>query len=308
MSREISFLRDHIVNASAKRLEEARILGLGLNEVWIGYDLLPSWGESVASDDDMQFDSDNSSHTAFESRSAASDISDTFSQTPEEVSQSTTLTSVDIMEVTRVVEETESVTSTNSTEEDDAFDDIIAMANFIDEESCSYEDADNILHDAEIVDAPPGFADVDLEVFLLDGDDSDLDDMPEIEMGIDRAGFEFCYDTDDAVDVEMPGMEIRCSTDLPLTAEQEEHVKQETNRQEQLHQQHLLEEQQKQRQRDLRKARRAERLAATNAEPTSAMVTEVQYSTDSDASEEVTSDEEAGVAATIQETVDGFIW
>lgn len=50
-----------------------------------------------------------------------------------------------------------------------------------------------------------------------------MDDLPEIELGVDRAAFEYHCDIDEAVDIEAEGFVIRCS-DIPVEGPEDEIV------------------------------------------------------------------------------------
>jgi hypothetical protein len=50
---------------------------------------------------------------------------------------------------------------------------------------------------------------------MAEFDDEELDDLPEVEMGVNREAFEHHCCADEAIDVEMDGCEIRCSADFP---------------------------------------------------------------------------------------------
>lgn len=50
---------------------------------------------------------------------------------------------------------------------------------------------------------------------MVEFDDEDLDDLPEVEMGVDREAFEHHCCAEEAIDVEMDECEVRCSVDFP---------------------------------------------------------------------------------------------
>ncbi|KAH0493474.1 hypothetical protein TgHK011_000142 [Trichoderma gracile] len=82
------------------------------------------------------------------------------------------------------------------------------------EYSESDDEAPHILHDVEVVGCREGHPDIDLEVYVME-DDSDVDDLPELELAIDGDAFAYYFGDDGAVEVEIPGMELRCSLDVP---------------------------------------------------------------------------------------------
>jgi hypothetical protein len=219
-SREVRFLRNQLISIGNKRLEEAAALGMGVGRLSIGSDLLPTWVEAGAADEDVVVEmieddaemEDDDSH----SQAGSVDSEDLSAQS------SITLESLtsDNVELDGFTDDS---STTSSDTDDDSFDDVIYLDNPI-HPNPTYEDPDycgdeHIFHNAEIVGAPVGFGDVDLEVYLVDDGDSELEHMPEIEMGIDRAGYEHYHDTDEAIDVEIPGVDVRCTLDLPGSEE-----------------------------------------------------------------------------------------
>lgn len=216
-SKEVRFLRNELIALGNKRLEQAVDLGLATRDLFFGDDLLPCWRDgSPTSDDAEDYISASPSPEPFTT------------QTTEEISPDDTDGDEDTSSY--------SSCSCSSDSETDSIADVISLGNFVDPEpfydevdSCAYDSdrvytgTEHIFHDAEVVGAPQGFADVDLEVYILDGDDSDLDDMPEMEMGVDRFDYELYHSTDEAVDIDLSGVEVRCSSDLPGLEEKLQH-------------------------------------------------------------------------------------
>ncbi|EFY92014.1 hypothetical protein MAC_01962 [Metarhizium acridum CQMa 102] len=67
----------------------------------------------------------------------------------------------------------------------------------------------NIVHDVEIVGGHGQHDTVDLGVYMA-VDDEEVQDLPEVELAMDRKSFEQHFGDDDAVDVHIPDMEIFC--------------------------------------------------------------------------------------------------
>lgn len=217
-SREVRFLRNQLISIGNKRLEEAAALGIGVGRLFIGSDLLPSWVEAGHADEDVVVEmiSDDDEVEDDAHSQAGSVHSEDFS-----AQSSITLESLTGDDDDGYTDDTSTTASSDS--DDDTFDDVIYLDNPI-HPNPTYEDPgycsdEHIFHNAEIVGAPPGFGDVDLEVYLVDDDDSDLEHMPEIEMGVDRSGYEYYHDTDEAIDVEIPGVHVRCTLDRPASEE-----------------------------------------------------------------------------------------
>lgn len=67
----------------------------------------------------------------------------------------------------------------------------------------------NIVHDIEIVGGSHQYSDADLEVYLA-VDDEEYEDLPEVELAIDKEAFEYHFGDQDAVDIYIPDAEIFC--------------------------------------------------------------------------------------------------
>ena len=102
------------------------------------------------------------------------------------------------------------------TDTDASSGDVISLKDFAQDGRQDYTDGtENIFHDAEVVDGFQGpSCEVDLEVYIAE-DDEEVDDLPEIELGVDRAAFEYHCGIAEAVDIEAEGFVIRCS-DIPV--------------------------------------------------------------------------------------------
>lgn len=230
VSREVRFLRNQLIAAGNNRLKQAVELGLDVGDLFVNSDLLPSWGTPQEWHEAMT-GVHPAEGTETEDSCTLSPASEYFSAmdspSPEPVEDRDD----------DIYESTDDTSTTSYDTEDDPIDDVILLDNFVSPNPSYHEsprrDIENIFHGAEIVGAPAGYGDVDLEVYVLDGDDSDLDDMPELEMAVDRAGFEFYYDTAEAVDVEVPGVDVRCSLDVPGLQEEEVDVEMTTDEQHQ---------------------------------------------------------------------------
>ena len=71
----------------------------------------------------------------------------------------------------------------------------------------------NIAHGIQLVGGPRHLPEVDLEVYLAESD-SEADDLPELELVVDGDAWEHHFGVpDDAVDVELSGVEVRTSFD-----------------------------------------------------------------------------------------------
>ncbi|KAM5356498.1 hypothetical protein ACJ41O_003144 [Fusarium nematophilum] len=185
-------VREDIIWKSNLKLDEARAQGLELAGLWIGKNLLPPHGDTTLSEVDISPSSDNASATLeiLTVPNSSENDSDTGS-------------------------DTDSDTDSNTNSDDD-YDDAISVNNFFDERPyySDGEDGDfNVLHGAQVVGGPAQFSNVDLEVFVAEHAD-DLDDLPELELAIDRQAFEHWFGSQEAVDVHVVGARLRCTGEL----------------------------------------------------------------------------------------------
>ncbi|PTB63380.1 hypothetical protein BBK36DRAFT_1171619 [Trichoderma citrinoviride] len=201
-------LRGLLIDKGNRKLEEARQLGLRLEDLTIGVGLLATWNRPAP-----ELQNGHGLENPFNEQAQHEELMD------DDMGQSSLDTSIPrslIFSRAGTPEfDTESVAYESSSEEES--DDEIRMNNAIDprpEYSESDDEAPHILHDVEVVGCLEGHLDVDLEVYMVE-DDSDVDDLPELELAIDGDAFAYYFGDDGAVEVEIPGMDLRCSLDVP---------------------------------------------------------------------------------------------
>lgn len=68
----------------------------------------------------------------------------------------------------------------------------------------------NVIHDVEVQGGAAHMSAVDLEVYLME-EDSEVNDLPTVEVAVDRELYELHHGAEDAVDVELPGIDVRCT-------------------------------------------------------------------------------------------------
>ncbi|KAM6509243.1 hypothetical protein FSOLCH5_012245 [Fusarium solani] len=97
----------------------------------------------------------------------------------------------------------------------DAFDDQVSVDNYLSDEPyySEYDEELNVLHGAQIAGLSSFHSRIDLEVFLAE-DEDEVEDLPEMQMAVDRDSFEHYFGTDGAVDVELDGARLRCTGEL----------------------------------------------------------------------------------------------
>ncbi|KAL2670648.1 hypothetical protein Neosp_014436 [[Neocosmospora] mangrovei] len=97
----------------------------------------------------------------------------------------------------------------------DGFDDQVSVDNYLSDEPyySEYDEELNVLHGAQIAGLTSFHSRIDLEVFLAE-DEDEVEDLPEMQMAIDRDSFEHHFGTHGAVDVELQGARLRCTGEL----------------------------------------------------------------------------------------------
>ncbi|EEU41926.1 uncharacterized protein NECHADRAFT_86001 [Fusarium vanettenii 77-13-4] len=97
----------------------------------------------------------------------------------------------------------------------DGFDDQVSVDNYLSDEPyySEYDEELNVLHGAQIAGLSSFHSRIDLEVFLAE-DEDEVEDLPEMQMVVDRDSFEQHFGTAGAVDVELHGARLRCTGEL----------------------------------------------------------------------------------------------
>ena len=205
-----SMIHDIVVKLGNQRLDDARRLGISLQDIYIGYDLLPDWsqegrklrrpGEIVDLEEDIGDTFINSDV----------DMPDAGSSTDKaELASSPVPDTADLRSFS-------CQTNTSDREEKNDYDDVVSLCNFVQDTPSLHhysrheeDDPPNVVHDVDLVSADGTFS-IDFELFLAQ-DDDELQGLPEIEMAINRDGYEEHYEYENAVDLEVEGAEIFCT-------------------------------------------------------------------------------------------------
>ncbi|RTE70000.1 hypothetical protein BHE90_015613 [Fusarium euwallaceae] len=97
----------------------------------------------------------------------------------------------------------------------DGFDDQVSVDDYLSDRPyySEYDEELNVLHGAQIAGLSSLHSRIDLEVLLAE-DEDEVEDLPEMQMAIDRGSFEHHFGTDGAVDIELDGARLRCTGDL----------------------------------------------------------------------------------------------
>ncbi|KAL7929818.1 hypothetical protein V8C35DRAFT_283968 [Trichoderma chlorosporum] len=232
-------LREDLIYKGNRRLEEARQLGLVIDDITIGEGLLAIWeplepnqeithGLETPPDQErsepMRDDLIRSNieitvpHSSILSQGdiPESDIATISSAT---TVQSSPETVYDSSSTYDSCSDFSSCSGSNSigTDDEDEVDDVIHMSNSVNPQPEYLEsdgEAPHILHDVEIAGGHEGLEDVDLEVYLVE-DDEEVEDLPELELAIDGDAFIHYFGDDGVMEVEIPGMDLRCLLDVP---------------------------------------------------------------------------------------------
>ncbi|EGR44072.1 uncharacterized protein TRIREDRAFT_112660 [Trichoderma reesei QM6a] len=180
------------------KLEEARQLGLRLEDITIGAGLLATWNRPAPE-----------LHNSHRLENPLSEQAQQEEPMDDDMGQSSIGTSIPHSLIFSRAGTPDFDTSSTACDS--------SSVNPQPEYSESDDEAPHILHDVEVVGCREGHPDIDLEVYLVE-EDSDVDDLPELELAIDGDAFAYYFGDDGAVEVEIPGMDLRCSLNMPPDA------------------------------------------------------------------------------------------
>ena len=212
-----NIVRDDIITKGKQKLERARELGLGLHEIIIGDSLLP---EKV--DLDMEAGHDlESGEQADDSLPSSRTLTPGSSPTPNpEDLLNSSLWGSFARSYGPVTEESGDSSSDSDTDSDsnndaDPDDDFlgISMNNFVDDQAYFSDSSVGFFHDAHVVGAPRAHAAIDFEFYPATEDD-EVEDLPEIEFAVDQEAFYHHFETDETIEIEVPGVQFSCTGEL----------------------------------------------------------------------------------------------
>lgn len=219
-------IRDLIIRLGNERLKEATLLGLALDDLRIGPDLLPTWHSREAgggNDADDESSSDDED-TVMEDHDTASSSRDVLTSETS-FAQPGNASSV-LPPRLRSAWSSDSESEASLSESD--YDDEITLYNFLHEhpviqefEEDEEEPLRNIVHNVNVFGSEFEGKGVDFEVFLVEND-SDIEELPEAELAIDGEGFEHHHNLVDEVEVELADHMICCVTSEEGTADAED--------------------------------------------------------------------------------------
>lgn len=204
-----SSLRGVIVQLGNERLREAIRLGLELEDVTIDHDLLPTWqgrdGNDVVDDDATITGADSSGNS---NNAGADSVADSVAE--ESLGAATVL---ERQPPSAWSSDTESEEEPE-TESMSDYDDEISLFNFVNqypivEEADANTPLSNIVHGVDVFGPSHDVCPVDFGVYLAQGDDRDIEQLPEVELAIDEDAFAQHYHLADVIDIELvDGAEI----------------------------------------------------------------------------------------------------
>ncbi|OAA72424.1 hypothetical protein ISF_01497 [Cordyceps fumosorosea ARSEF 2679] len=197
-----------LVQLGNERLAEAVALDLRLSDLTIGLDLLPTWGGR---------DGDEASVTTIETGSSvhSDDMPPPWSTAEAEADRVAAEEEAQLPSAWS--SDTDSSDADAAPEPASECDDEVSLFNFVNENP-TFEELSgevpltHIIHDVEVYGAASvacGHT-LDFGVYLARDDDSDVDELPEVELAVDEETFAHHYHLADAIDVELAGEGIYC--------------------------------------------------------------------------------------------------
>ena len=190
-------VQEQIIRHGNRKIHEAIALGLGLDAIYVGESLMPEWNSDESDTEEGNGD-DNSCAQSYalgmREGCGVSEISERMSTSED------TCTPPD---------DTQEAMSLFSSDSDSDME--IEMSNFVCPDPIYEElDAINVVHDVEVYDGTDRQGCVEVEVYLASGDDCDFEALPELELAIDRDGYEHYFGDEHAVDLYIPDAGIYC--------------------------------------------------------------------------------------------------
>lgn len=211
-------LQQEIITKSNRRLDEARLLGIGIDDIYIGKSLLPEWngccgmvGSEVVAESSARDTSTDPITATQGSESGYNREAQSFDHHDPQHSDAVHNDAAE----NGIQGPSDMDISQDSDSSDHEDDEGVEMNNFVSGRPI-YDDygRTNIVHDADVVGASRFNTDVDIEVYLADENDEEYDDLPDIELAIDRESFEYHFGDDGAVEIHIQEAEIFCFDEI----------------------------------------------------------------------------------------------
>ncbi|CAM1502774.1 Fc.00g075500.m01.CDS01 [Cosmosporella sp. VM-42] len=218
-----SLVRKDIITKSNQKLQEAKDLGVGLHEIAIGNGLLPHWGYPIVDDLSDDSDEDKDSQESSENRDVSSSPT-SIGATIEEPLISTMwdsfLKSAGYESLSSDSENSDSDIGSECNDGTSEHDIMyqITMNNVVDDQAYFSDGSTNVFHDAQIVGGSRDHSYIDFE-FRPATEEDEIEDLIELEFAVGRAAFDYYFETDDGIDVEVPGVQLRCTGEIESIVE-----------------------------------------------------------------------------------------
>ncbi|TWU78319.1 hypothetical protein ED733_008475 [Metarhizium rileyi] len=200
-------LQRQIRDKSTQRLRQAQALGINLKDIVIGESMLPEW----TTEEDSSGRVDSPLSAVDDTLSGSTRVGNTSESldTPGDSATgqlgATTCQPLDPEDPALFRGLAPSSTYDSDAESEDIYmNNYVAPHPIYDEQGHS-----NIVHDVEIVGGDGQVTSVDLEVYMA-VDEEDLQDLPGVELAIERKAFEYHFGDQDAVDIHIPDTQIFC--------------------------------------------------------------------------------------------------
>ncbi|KAH7242318.1 hypothetical protein BKA59DRAFT_456898 [Fusarium tricinctum] len=223
-----TLVREAILSKSKRKLDEAKALGLSLEDIRIGLNLLPVWGAAAGEavpflcEEEEGIEQDDMDEGEIETTSIEDDEIDHLEFTDEALINHSTGEISSHVSIVKDMAFPDTSDSDSDSEPDydidseGYFDDAISVDNLFDVEPHypnSEDDEANIFHGAEVVDLSSHPAIVDLQIYMIE-DEGEIRDLPEMELCIDGEAFEQLFGSEGAIDVEIEGSQLLCTGEL----------------------------------------------------------------------------------------------
>lgn len=214
-----AFVLERLLSVANRRLQEAKAIGLSTADLLLAADLCVTWNGRIEHEDVVSFDFEEDSGAEENFEAAAADaVPAPHKPSPKENNCPDAISVFGAGFILAPSVHSDSSTDTEM-EYETEYDDEIALRNFVHPEPIVQEnDTRHIARDVLVAGDDNDDVVVDLEVYLCD---ENMDDMPCLELAVDKDGFEHYYNAEDAIDLEL-GFDIVNQVDaVPAESESE---------------------------------------------------------------------------------------
>lgn len=212
------FVLERLLSVANTRLQEAKGIGLSTADLLLAADLCITWNGRVEHEEMVSYDSEESSGAGENCNAAVADAVPVLPKPRQKKDNAPEVISVFGANFI-LAPSVHSDTSTDSELEfETEYDDEITLRNFVHPEPILEEnDTRHIARDVLVAGGEEDHI-VDLEVYLCD---ENIESMPCLELAIDKDGFEYHHNVEDAIDLEF-GFDIVNEIDAVSTESESE--------------------------------------------------------------------------------------